>query len=1663
MTARKKMNHRLRVASAFVGSLAALSIPAIAQVHPTMQRGFAAEKAFQIGDIDHVNLFNGNLVLTIPIGSEYTTGGGFSYRLALTYNSNIWDFQADDFDTVTQAWPIRTSNAGQGWRLSLGEVLKAGQFVEANETPGHISYVAPDGSQHAFYPTLHDGETALGGRQYTRDGTYIRLRGLYANGTQIELDFPNGQTHVFEDDGLDTYRLIQIRDPFGNYLNITYPSVSHWVLNDNFGRTHDVYFTSSVHYSKKLDRVVLSLPNGTTGTWNFSYQNTFVSRGCPDTDPQTADLQVPLLTRVRQPDGTFWDLPVATSYYVETGQACSNLAGRIKGITLPTRGRIDWTYRSYIQTAAAPCDAKVRSWLRGTTGVGTRTVSSGQVSGTWTYGSKVVFQDPPAPNCNPPRTQITRVTTPLGHIERNYFSIFRSGTVNLEGWKENEFGLPVSRATNDGTGRFLSREVFEGCDPDLVADPAQCPPVRSFFVRYEQDRSEGDDGEGSLFNLNSRVASQRTRYDDDGAKVADVDFSAFDGFGHYRVEQTGGTFPGENRRRTFMNYNPESGTYNDGGGGTFSMRGPNDPWVLETYTEKTMGEGGGSSQSKEQYCFERDGATGLPRSGFLERRRVYVDEFGATPSNQDLVTVYQRDGSGNLIREDAYGGSKVPLATTASLCTANYTNPQYGTIYQPVDPNGAGRTSQPTDLLYRWRRWSSPTTASGTAFSFLASDESVDPNTGLTISSRDTAGLETTYGYDSIGRLTTMQPAQEARTDYVYTLPTDVNPNVTPQVQVLRKNGAVTLAESRYLYDGLGRLWREQKRIPNQGLQIRETLYDGMGHAISVSELGSTTKKTESLDFDPFGRFRRLRLPDGHESQILYGGDRSVTRKTDIGTTWNGTNVTEQTATVDELHDRFGRLHTVKETSGPGGADVVTSYTYDSAGRLNRVSTPSAGVTQVRTFNYDNRGFLLSETHPEKAGAVTYSGYDARGHVGQKIDLPNTLNYTYDRAERLTEVREAGQGNRLLKSMTYASSNAGCGWCNGKLSQASRWNYVTISGNAFTVEIRDLLQYNGIEGRASNRTTQNYVNFGPAANEAFTFTQTYTPLGLPLKVNYPQCQHSACTNQSPRTADFSYTDGFLTSVAGTFGTGPNQVSTTYASSITYHVNAMVNQVVHQNAPTITVTDTTALDPNGMVRPASITAVRGTTSLWNTGAYSYDGAGNIKRIGPSYFTYDKVSRLTASSTNVNQGIASPLMKDQSYTFDAFGNILLITTNSQPISIPTQSATNRLETPSVYDAAGDLTNWQGNTYEYDGLNMIRRYRTAAGLEWAYIYNADDERVWTYKTGGTESRWFLRGFDAKVLREYTASSAWQVANDYIYRDGQLLASETSTGVRHFHLDHLGTPRLITDSSGVKTAFHAYYPFGQEATVVNQDAERMKFTGHERDLGDPSSGADDLDYMHARFCSPMTGRFLSVDPALGSADPMLPQSWNRYTYALNRPMSAVDSTGEIFETLFDVAMAVISVKQAVSNPTFGNVAGAVLDVGAVLVPLVPAAGGRIIDAAQATNKIIDSAKAVDKAQDAEKAAKNVTEMAAELRQKIGKNSVDISTPKTKGHIDLAGEAHYDKVTKMDIPTPHVQTKPISTGPNGKMNLGRETIRKATKADIRVAKRLASKAGEPR
>src|SRR5713226_996737 len=89
--------------------------------HPNIARGFDIGKPYQMNGIDNVNLFNGNLTVTIPIGQRYHVNGGLQYGLTLVYSGNSWDVVDEAIaGRDGTIYPNRRSNAGLGWLVSMG-------------------------------------------------------------------------------------------------------------------------------------------------------------------------------------------------------------------------------------------------------------------------------------------------------------------------------------------------------------------------------------------------------------------------------------------------------------------------------------------------------------------------------------------------------------------------------------------------------------------------------------------------------------------------------------------------------------------------------------------------------------------------------------------------------------------------------------------------------------------------------------------------------------------------------------------------------------------------------------------------------------------------------------------------------------------------------------------------------------------------------------------------------------------------------------------------------------------------------------------------------------------------------------------------------------------------------------------------------------------------------------------------------------------------------------------------------------------------------------------------------------------------------------------------------------------------------------------------------
>lgn len=318
----------------------------------------------------------------------------------------------------------------------------------------------------------------------------------------------------------------------------------------------------------------------------------------------------------------------------------------------------------------------------------------------------------------------------------------------------------------------------------------------------------------------------------------------------------------------------------------------------------------------------------------------------------------------------------------------------------------------------------------------------------------------------------------------------------------------------------------------------------------------------------------------------------------------------------------------------------------------------------------------------------------------------------------------------------------------------------------------------------------------------------------------------------------------------------------------------------------------------MVASSPVVFAQCPSGAWCSGTFQYDGSANIKSIGADAYTYDVYGRLTSGTADVQR---TGVQSRQNYAYDSFGNFTSITRDAGSVgcvggcelSLTISAVTNHIN-GAQYDVAGNLIAIDTASYAYDAAGSLVRSTSSDDRE--FIYTADDERVAT--KNGVSWTWTVRGRDNKILREFTsaATTLWPTVNrawakDYVWRDGGLLAAAGSSFTQHYHLDHLATPRVVSNSAGVKIGVHAYYPFGAELDVSPHESntELLKFTGHERDVlpGGPYA----LDNMHARYDMATMGRFLLIDPAPPSM--RRPQSWNAYAYVLNNPVVYVDPTG--------------------------------------------------------------------------------------------------------------------------------------------------------------------------
>jgi len=207
----------------------------------------------------------------------------------------------------------------------------------------------------------------------------------------------------------------------------------------------------------------------------------------------------------------------------------------------------------------------------------------------------------------------------------------------------------------------------------------------------------------------------------------------------------------------------------------------------------------------------------------------------------------------------------------------------------------------------------------------------------------------------------------------------------------------------RTTYDGFGRPVKQESGDNRNGaantvLSTVDTQYApcacsplGKVSQVSMPYAPGETVVWTKYQYDASGRTIQVTAPDG-VSTTTYTYQGNLTKVTDPAGKWK-----------KYTSDAMGNLIQVAEPDPNGGADLLTTYTYDALGHLTQTAMTRQGTTQTRTFTYDPTTQRLTSAQTPETGTTTYA-YNDNGTLQSKTDAKGQqTQYQYDAFQRVSE------------------------------------------------------------------------------------------------------------------------------------------------------------------------------------------------------------------------------------------------------------------------------------------------------------------------------------------------------------------------------------------------------------------------------------------------------------------------------------------------------------------------------------------------------------------------------------------------------------------------------------------------------------------------------------
>ena len=744
-----------------------------------------------------------------------------------------------------------------------------------------------------------------------------------------------------------------------------------------------------------------------------------------------------------------------------------------------------------------------------------------------------------------------------------------------------------------------------------------------------------------------------------------------------------------------------------------------------------------------------------------------------------------------------------------------------------------------------------------------------DPNSGKPASFKDPNGISISWQYDPFQRKMNESRPDGTSTTWAYNNCATagcVNSNnrmSIVQTRLNHDNSILTVSNS--YYDAFNRLLISSKQMLNSQYDRNEVQYDNLGN-VHLQGMPCTfiscVQYWITNTFDVLNRLTLSERPISASNPTLESTTYAYQGRTTTVTDPQG----KLTTTITKVTGRLGRT---KDHNG-----YYVNFTDDAFGSLLSVTDSLSNTLRTMTYAYGTGAFLTSLTDMD-LGTRSYTP-DALGEVTAYSDgKGNNFSATYDALSRMTSRTEPDLATSWTWGTTAASYNI------GKLASVASVATAGTHSESFAYDnAGHTINHTLVSPTDGSRA----FDYGYGSNTGLFRTLTYP-------ASYPSTYRLK--------AGFNYIGSVLQEVFD------NNSSTTWWIANTANPRGQVTQETTEDA---------SGDPHIVVNSA-FDAVTGWLSTVKAGvgsgaalqneAYLYDYVGNVTQrqdnnLGlTENIYYDNLYRLDHSTLAgvTNLQMAYDAMGDITSRSDVAGGA---TWTYDPVRKHAVTQAGSSSNSYTYDANGNATSRNGTTNGWTSYNYPSGVGTSSESA-SFDYGPDRQRWRMIYTGasGVETTYY-----ATNLFEVVHTAGGTDYRHYIYGGAKpvMVISRTAAGAvnaRSLLTNQQGSiSSIVADATGSSYVSESFTAFGnrREASTWSgppTTTERNTMDGVTREgyTFQTVLGSMGLNHMNGRVQDAVIGRFISPDPA--TAEPENTQSWNRYSYVNNNPVTNTDPSG--------------------------------------------------------------------------------------------------------------------------------------------------------------------------